>query len=559
MPNCLTLKKSNCKNCYKCIRHCPVKAIRFSGNQAHIIGNECILCGQCFVVCPQNAKQIADETEKVRVLLQSGDPVVVSLAPSFVANYEGVGITAMKDALKKLGFYDVEETAVGATIVKNEYERMIREEERDIIISSCCHSINLLIQKYFPAELEYLADVISPMQAHCLDIKKRVPGAKTVFIGPCVAKKDEAEYYEGIVDAVLTFEELTNLMKEENIEIDKNMDSSDESRARFFPTTGGILKTMTESLPGYTYIALDGVENCINALKDIEAGKIHKCFIEMSACIGSCIGGPVMEKYHRSAPIKDFITIANYAGQKDFEVAQPDSIELKKQFSFIEHRLQTPSETEIYNVLRQMGKFKPSDELNCGSCGYNTCRDKAIAIIQGKAEISMCLPFLKNKAESFSDTIVKNTPNGIIVLNEELEVQQINEAAKNIMNIRSSSDVLGDLVVRIMDPRDFMEVKNTGVDIRNKRVYLAEYKRYVDQSVLYDKDSHLLIGIMRDVTDEQNEREKKENISRQTVEVADKVVDKQMRIVQEIASLLGETAAETKIALAKLKESISNE
>ena len=559
MPNCLTLKKSNCKNCYKCIRHCPVKAIRFSGNQAHIIGNECILCGQCFVVCPQNAKQIVDETEKVKVFLQSGDPVVVSLAPSFVANYEGVGINAMRDALQKLGFYEVEETAIGATIVKNEYERMLKEDERDIIITSCCHSINLLIQKYFPAELEYLADVVSPMQAHCMDIKKRFSKAKTVFIGPCVAKKDEAEHYEGIVDAVLTFEELTNWLKEENIELKTDMDSNEESRARFFPTTGGILKTMAQDAPGYTYMALDGIENCVDALKDIESGKIHKCFIEMSACVGSCIGGPVMEKYHRSAPIKDYITIANYAGNKDFDVVQPDNMELKKQFTYIEHRLQQPSETEIYNVLRQMGKFKPSDELNCGSCGYNTCREKAIAICQGKAEISMCLPFLKDKAESFSDTIVKNTPNGLIVLNEELEVQQINEAARNIMNIRSSTDVLGDLVVRIMDPKDFTEVRTTGRDIRNKKVYLAEYKRYIEQSVVYDKDSHLLIGIMRDITDEQNEREKKESISRQTVEVADKVVDKQMRIVQEIASLLGETAAETKIALAKLKESIQDE
>ena len=559
MPNCLTLKKSNCKNCYKCIRHCPVKAIRFSGNQAHIIGNECILCGQCFVVCPQNAKEIVDETEKVRVFLQAQEKVIVSLAPSFIANYDGVGINSMRKALKQLGFYDVEETAIGATIVKNEYERMLKEDDRDIIISSCCHSINLLIQKYFPAELPYLADVVSPMQAHSLDIKRRYPGAKVVFVGPCVAKKDEAEHYEGIVDAVLTFEELTNWLKEENVEISAEMDSCEESRARFFPTTGGVLKTMAQDAPGYKYLALDGVQNCIEALRDIEKGNIHKCFIEMSSCVGSCVGGPVMEKYHRTETVRDYMAIADYAGSKDFVVDQPGAFELKKQFSYIEHKLQPPTETEIYSVLRQMGKFKPSDELNCGSCGYNTCREKAIAICQGKAEISMCLPFLKDKAESFSDTIVRNTPNGIIVLNEELEVQQINESARAIMNIRSSNDILGDLVVRIMDPSDFIEVKNTGRNIRNKRVYLAEYKRYVEQSVLYDRDSHLLIGIMRDVTDEESEREKKEKISRQTVEVADRVVDKQMRIVQEIASLLGETAAETKIALAKLKESIQDE
>ena len=558
MSNCLTLKKSNCKNCYKCIRHCPVKAIRFSGNQAHIIGNECILCGQCFVVCPQNAKEIVNEVEKVKVFLQSGDPVVVSIAPSFIANYDGVGINAMRMALKKLGFYDVEETAVGATIVKNEYERMLKEEDRDIVISSCCHSINLLIQKHYPVALEYLADVMSPMQAHCQDIKKRIPNAKTVFVGPCVAKKDEAEYYEGIVDAVLTFEELTEWLNEEKIQLENMQDSDENSRARFFPTTGGVLKTMSD-VKGYTYVAIDGVENCIQVLKDIEKGKIHNCFIEMSACVGSCVGGPVIEKYHHTSNIKDYIEVANYAGENDFDVAQPKAVELRKRFTYIEQRNTKPSEIEINNILRQMGKFKPSQELNCGSCGYNTCREKAIAIIQGKAEISMCLPYLKDKAESFSDTIVNNSPNGLIVLNEQLEVQQINDSARRIMNIRSASDILGDQVIRILDPTVFMTVMSTGRNVRDERVYLAEYKRYIEQTVVHDKDSHLLISIMRDVTDEEKEREKKENISRQTIEVADKVVDKQMRIVQEIASLLGETAAETKIALAKLKESITDE
>ena len=559
MSNCLTLKKSNCKNCYKCIRHCPVKAIRFSGNQAHIIGNECILCGQCFVVCPQDAKQIVDETEKVKVFLQSPEPVIVSLAPSFIANYTGVGINSMRDALQKLGFYDVEETAIGATIVKKEYERMLKEDERDVIITSCCHSVNLLIQKYFPSLLGYLADVVSPMQAHCQDIKKRFPNAKTVFIGPCVAKKDEAEHYEGIVDAVLTFEELTTMLNEKGIELKPEIDTTKESRARFFPTTGGILKTMTEKPEGYTYIALDGVENCIDALRDIENGKIHKCFIEMSACTGSCIGGPVMEKYHRSSRIKDYISVTDYAGEEDFDVSTPSFPEVRKQFEYIEHRLSEPSETEIMNVLRQMGKFKPSQELNCGSCGYNTCREKAKAVCQGKAEISMCLPFLKDKAESFSDAIVKNTPNGLIVLNENLEVQQINEAARHIMNIRQTSDILGDQVVRILDPSLFIEVRNTGRDIRNRIVYLAEYKKYVEQSVVFDRDTHLLIGIIRDITEEQLQRERRESMKSQTIEVADRVVDKQMRIVQEIASLLGETAAETKIALSKLKESISDE
>lgn len=493
------------------------------------------------------------------MFMQSGSPVIASLAPSFIANYDGVGIMSMREALKKLGFFDVEETAIGATIVKKEYERMIREDDRDIIISSCCHSVNLLIQKYYPKELEYLADVVSPMQAHCLDIKKRYPDAKTVFIGPCVSKKDEASMFEGIVDAVLTFEELTNWLKAEKIELEKKIVPNNESRARFFPTTGGILKTMDQPEESdYTYLAIDGIENCIAALKDIEKGRIHKVFIEMSSCAGSCIGGPVMEKYNKN-PVEDFVAISRFAGKKDFVVPDVKNAELRKSFAPIETQAVMPSESEITAVLHEMGKSTPAQQLNCGSCGYNSCREKAIAICQGKAEISMCLPYLKEQAENFSDAISKNTPNGIIVLNYDLEVQQVNPAALKILNLRQPSDILGDHVVRILEPEAFTKVKESGEGIYNRRVYLAEYKRYVEQTIVPDKESRMMVSIMRDVTNEEKEREKKEAISHQTVEVADRVVEKQMRIVQEIASILGETAAETKIALTKLKESITNE
>lgn len=558
MGNCLTLKKSNCKNCYKCIRHCPVKSIRFSAGQAHIIPDECILCGQCFVVCPQNAKQIVDETEKVRVLLQSGQPVVVSLAPSFIADFDGAGIEAMRDALKKLGFYDVEETALGATMVKREYDRMLREGKRDIVISSCCHSVNLLIRKYFPDLLPYLADVLSPMLAHCQDIKRRIPNAKTVFIGPCVAKKDEAEEYRGIVDAVLTFEELTEWFERENVYPEHRIVQDDESRARFFPTAGGILKTMVKDAEDYAYMAVDGTQNCIAALKDIQSGKVHKCFIEMSSCVGSCAGGPVMRKSHRS-PVESYVSISSYAGTKDFAVDQPEEKDLKQQFPAIGHNAPIPDEEQIRKILREMGKTDPRKELNCGSCGYNSCRDKAVAIFQGKAEISMCLPYLKDKAEDFSSTIVRNSPNAILVLNDQLEVQEINNAAVKLLNLRQAADILGEQIVNIMDPLVFVNVLDTGMGVKNQREYLTEYGKYVEQTVIPMEQRKMLLCIMWDVTEEEDANRRKEEISRQTAEVADGVIDKQMRIVQEIASLLGETAAETKIALLKLKESIRDE
>ncbi len=557
MYSCLTLKKSNCKNCYKCIRHCPVKSIRFSAGQAHIVGDECILCGHCFVVCPQNAKEIVNDVEKVRVMIQSGEPVYVSLAPSFIANYDGVGIKAMQKALLELGFAGVEETAIGATIVKTEYERILSEDKPNVLISSCCHSVNLLIQKYFPNLLPHLADVLSPMQAHAQDIKRRFPNAKVVFVGPCVAKKDEAERYEGYVDAVLTFEELSEMLKTQKITLSPELDETDESKARFFPTSGGVIKTMAQ-LKNYTYVTIDGAENCISALKDIENGNLSGCFVEMSMCTGSCIGGPVMEKYHRS-PVRDFTTISKYAGTKDFSVTQTETNALRKYFVQIAKNNSLPSESEIQDILRKMGKTTKEHELNCGSCGYNTCREKAVAINQGKADPSMCLPFLKDKAESFSDSIVKNSPNGLIVLNDQLEIQQINKSALKLVNVKSERDLLGQPIVRILDPKLYMQVLDTGKPVKNKRDFLAEYKKSVEQTIVYDNASRLLISIIRDITDEETEKVKKEVISKNTIEVADKVVEKQMRIVQEIASLLGETAAETKIALTKLKESIKDE
>ncbi len=560
MAEYLKLKKSNCKNCYKCIRCCPVKSIRFSGGQANIVSKECVLCGQCFVNCPQNAKEIDSSIEATKVHIYSGVPVIASVAPSFIANYDGAGIKTIERALAKLGFHHAEETAIGATIVKNAYEKMIIEEKRNILITSSCHSVNLLIQKYYQNLLPYLADIVSPMQAHALDIKKRYPDAKVVFIGPCVAKKDEAGYYKGIVDEALTFEELSQWLDEESIKIDANdqKDDTDESLARFFPTTGGILKTITNKAPDYSYFAVDGVENCIKALDEIVDGKIEKCFIEMSACVGSCIGGPVMEK-NRKNSISDNIFISGYAGEKDFVVEPLSTENMNKSFVAIEQENFSPSKSDITNILRQIGKETEADELNCGSCGYNSCKEKAKAVFYGKADLTMCLPFLSEKAESFSELIVNNTPNAIIVLNENLEVQKANQSAVKLFNLRNQKDILGEQIIKVLDPVEFISVRNTGVSVREKRVYLAEYNKHIVQTIFFDKQYKMLMCIMRDVTEEEEEKAKKEAISRTTIDTTDKVIEKQMRVVHEIASLLGETAAETKIALTKLKESIRDD
>ncbi len=218
-----------------------------------------------------------------------------------------------------------------------------------------------------------------------------------------------------------------------------------------------------------------------------------------------------------------------------------------------------PTEAEITATLQKMGKTKPDDELDCGTCGYNSCREKAVAVLRGKADISMCLPFLTDKTERFSNTILNNTPNGIIVINEDFEIQRINNSAMKMLNIKTESDILGEQVVRIFDATLFMDAFHNNKIVKDKLDFYPEYKKYLEISIVCDKKSHIMIALIRDVTEAQQTRLKREELGKKTIEVADQVVDRQMRIVQEIASLLGETAAETKIALTKLKETISDE
>ena len=554
MPEVLKLVKSNCKDCHKCIRYCPVKAIRFTGHQAHIINDECILCGHCYVVCPHDAKEVADAREMVKVLIQSGAPVIASLAPSFVAGFDGATISAMTDTLIKLGFAGVEETAIGATLVKREYEKQLNKGERDIIITSCCPAVNTLIEKHYPQLCHYLSPVVSPMIAHAMDIKRRRPDAKVVFIGPCIAKKDEA--FNSPVDAVLTFAELEQMMKDAGVELQPLEDSDPNSRARLFPTVGGILNTMDLPDNGYTYITVDGAKNCRAALDDISGGTVHKCFIEMSSCAGSCIGGPIMKKYF-DHPIRHYQQVISYAGSEDFDAFKPEDGVLYKQYTRRDVTKPMPTEDQITAILRSMGKHSKDDELNCGTCGYESCRDKAAAVFQGIADPSMCLPYIMDKSQKFSNSIIDNSPNALIVTNDDFEIQQVNKQAMEMLNIRFQSDVLGENIVRILDPTPFFQVYETGKTLKNQRRYFSDYKKFFEQTIVRDLTSHMCICILRDVTDEEEERAKKEEIGRKTAEIADKVVDKQMRIVQEIASLLGETAAETKIALTKLKESIN--
>ncbi len=552
MNDALKSKENDCRSCYKCIRACPSKSISFKDGQASIIESECVLCGTCFNVCPQHCKIIRDDTSYAKSLLSSGK-AVASVAPSFLSSFPGVSFASLKEALLKLGFLDAEETALGATLVKNEYEKILKEGQ-DVVISTCCHSVNLLIEKHYPECLSYLAKTISPMQAHALSLKERHPDCKVIFLGPCISKKDEIDRYPGYVDCVLTFLELDTLFKEAGLAPEiKEAKKEEKSACRLFPSEGGILKTMRQEA-GIDYISLSGMENCMMALEDLRKGKIHHAFLEMSSCPGSCLNGPAHIK-QKENPLESLIELRHSAGKKDFDVSSL-SCSLGKEFRDLSLKEKEPSEEEIEGVLRKIGKVSKKDELNCSSCGYSTCREKAIAVLRGKASLEMCLPFLMEKATSFGSDIVEYSPNGILVLNEEGNVQLSNPAMAAMLGVGSPSALLGENIASFLDPEPFF-LSLSGVNTRLKKMSLSNGK-IGEVSIHYDEKYHIILGSIRDVTDHELRKARHLKDAEETARVTSLVIDKNMETVQQIAQLLGESAAATKIALTRLSETLQD-
>ena len=558
MQGILNLNKNNCTDCYKCIRDCSVKAITFVNNNAEIIHDECILCGRCFVTCPQKAKQVRNDLNKVKAAIKEGRKVVCSLAPSFIANFRIRSLAVIADALKKLGFASVEETAIGAQMVSEEYARIMEEGRLPVIISSCCPSINMLIRKYYPSMLKYLAKVLTPMEAHCKLIRQQQPDAYTVFIGPCIAKKQEGDD-SPFVDAVLTFDELEEWFKQEGIILPyEHVDPQSEGAlARLYPATGGVLKA-TAKVKGYRRIAIDGVDNCRRVFDEIENSEFGKVFIEMSACEGSCVNGPCIRD-HAERRLKGAMRVDTFSGSGETPFVIENKPVLTANYTFDGGKKMNFGSEAIRDMLWKMGKTSPEKEYNCGSCGYPTCREKAIAILEGKAKIEMCLPFLKEKAESFSDTIIHNTPTAIIVMDEDLNVQQINPSALKLFHLQDPKDILHHPIVRILNPQPYMEMVSSALHSRRVKHYLADYDLSVSETILYDRKYHIVITLIDDETEHEKLRSQGNEMRQQTIEITNKVIDKQMRIVQEIASLLGETTAETQIALNKLKDAMTHE
>lgn len=449
MREVIRLKDVECRDCYKCIRNCPVNAIRYADGHAAILQDECIVCGECVVTCPQRGDFVNSCVDEIRDIIKSGGRVVASVGPSFISDLPVGSIEGMRRTLLQLGFTDAQETSLGSEIVSREYERIMRDDEMNLLISSCCPSIVMLIQRYYPDIVPFLAPVKSNMEIHCDMLKKQYPDAYTVFIGPCYARKSEVETAPS-VDFAITFYELREWMREEGAEpIFVDRVPGDGKRARRYPRQDGIVKSMTP-VAGWNRVAVDGVNDCIAALNEIRHGDVKKTFLEMTACEGSCVNGPAIRKNRYENRIRGTVAVNQYSGNDDFGVTTDTPI--GKRYPPMPVSRPKPAEEALHRVLSRLRKDTSKTALDCGCCGYSTCREMAEAICRGVAQVDMCLPYVREKAESHSREIIGST-----------------------------------------------------------------------------------------------------------LEVADQVINKQMRVVQDIASILGETTAETKLVLTKLKEAVQSD
>lgn len=562
MNNCLDFKPAKCKNCYKCLRECPVKAIAVIDHQARIIDERCILCGTCTGVCPQNAKYVHSDIDVFAGLVKSRAKLIASVAPSFISSFGVSDFSVMKIALGKLGFADAEETSVGANVVVAKYDELLRTKTYKNFITSACPAVNKLIELYYPKALEYLARVDSPMVAHAKMLRERYgKDIKIVFIGPCIAKKREAKE-SGIIDAVLTYEELKTLLDTNGIvfnDIAKLTVTKPTvaNKAKYFPISRGIIKSFNQLPPDYEYVAVDGVKKCTEILADIES--LDGMFLELNACDYACVKGPCSLKDACSA-IKANSDIRKYVNndlnnstltQKVFKT----DVDLTTVYTK-ERPLGMPvTEREIKAILAKTGKLKPEDELNCGACGYSTCREKAWAVANGFADVEMCVPYMRERAETMSYEIIENSPNGIIAVDFDLKIIEFSKQARRLLQI-TTDDLKGKDLVDFLNPTDFILAQKTPDKVYRQKMTLPGDK-VAELSISVLNEHKVMFGIFIDITEQVDYNDKLNKMRLDTIGTTDEVIKKQMRVAQEIASLLGETTAETKVALLKLKKALT--
>lgn len=562
--NAIYTEKRECQDCHKCIRECPVKAIKVQDGYACVVPELCIMCGNCVLACPNNAKRVRDDLPAAKALLADGRKVIASLAPSFVAQFPGVRPTQLVHALKQLGFFAVSETALGAQQVSAHVAALMKEAQPNVWISSACPVVVEFISKYRPECQPQLSSLLSPLLTHCKMLRTHYGyNIGIVFIGPCIAKKKEAEDHPELLDVVLTFEDLDRWLKEENIHLAEMVEAPDDSfepeQARegsLYPIEGGMVPGIGRDHKEQNshFMAFSGMSNVEQALKGTTEWKPeHSIFFELTACAGSCVNGP---KAARNTSIaRKRYEIVRYSRPAEGPPREA-SIGISRHYQAQPVHRNGHTEVQVREALRSVGKYSVDDELNCGGCGYESCRDFAHAMLAHNAERMMCATYTRRLAQKKANALIKKMPSAVVIVDEGLKVIEFNpnfaqlfltdcapEGAPAKLEGRALEDVLpfSYLFRRVLESGDDI----VGHDIRYRRSIL-------NTSIFAIEPNAVVGGIFQDITAPAFQKE-------QIITRAREVIQKNLKTVQQIAYLLGENAAESEITLNSIVRSFSPE
>lgn len=567
----VSTNKARCRDCFRCVRYCPVKAIRMHEGQASIDSSRCLACGTCVRQCPQGAKSFRNDVSLARALLAEGGRVLCSVAPSFAAVFPGWKAGRLPSALRRLGFAHVSETGIGAEIVGEYTAEVAAESGSRACICSSCPAVVRYVERYRPELLGSLAPVVSPMIAHARWLRRRFgPDVRVVFVGPCVAKKAEAQRpeYQGEVDCVLTFQELSAWIDQEGIDLAACEESQFDAMAgplgRTFALEGGCLRAAENGDDGSFLrrpLALSGFENICDALDGLSR-PVEPLLLEPLFCPQGCVGGPGMIGAgglvaRRLALLQHAEAAARSpAGRPAAGKAERIEADLPRAACRAEFRcLMPPEEREgdenlLRATLERLGKADPADQLDCGACGYASCRDKALAVLRGMAEPEMCLPQMRRLAEQRVDRIIETSPNGIVIVDQQLRILHMNPAFRRFF--KCTDTLCGRPISLLMDPEPFERLAS-GRDDRIERT--IEHPKYglVCHQIMYTlphEGQH--VGIFVNTTHLQASRRQLDELRAQTIRQARELLQQQMTMAETIAVCLGENTARAEALLDKL-------
>ena len=565
MESPIYTEKTICRDCYKCVRACPVKAIKVTDGSAVVMHDLCIFCGKCIEVCPVNAKKLRSDAARARQLIELNETVIASLAPSFPAEFN-CSAENLIIALKKIGFTGVSETAVGAEIISRKIAAQPQESKR--IISSACPTVNELIRKYRPELVTYLSDLMSPLQAHAGYLKEIYgENVKIIFIGPCISKKLEADDENSAVDLALTYNELRCLFEEEGINPESVMPEGLQDEfiperilsASEFAIEGGMINTIKKDATAIdgSLISCSGIKNIMDSLNDIipaiERDSTRPIFLEYLACDGGCISGRGMTA--AGGYLMKRLSILDYHHRQQ-DTGSKKSAEcrgnIKKQLQPNPVKVRDYSEKQLSEKLFSLDKHKKEDEINCGGCGYNTCRDLASALLEGKAEVSMCVTNMRKLAEKKSNALMRALPLGAVITDGSRRIIECNSKFLGLFteidpDINAQERIEGTFLHNfIPDCSIFDKIKNSSASLIEEKIHIKD--RIFRAFVFRVGGEEMLGAIFQDIT---SPAVRRETIIKKTEEV----IEKSLSSVQQIASLLGENAAETQLILNSLIES----